>query len=387
MGAPGQTFWVHTRPMHALRSLLRCFGTLLFLTLATQLTGAAPLAQRPKEKPPAAVPSLFAGSLKQACARAVERNVPIVAIALLDDESDNTAARTELQASEAIAALSERCVLFFSNKETHKPREVVETVDGKQRTRSVCSAFGTATCKEHQQHWDDIYNRFNQDGDLHCPQVLVLTPDGKLAGRISPGLKPDISAIVSLASETQAKLGRGLDDAALALVVDAMARAARAELAGKSGTTWRTFGEVLVVAPDGVRAQAAKDGQKRALETFARQRDEAQSKLGQGLGLDGYQALEDLERDWIGTEQALEVSRVMNRALKEPGLRDALAKKRREDEAQALWNEAEAANAAKQPKEAERKLRLLLKKFPGTPACERAAKAHPDWVPEKPAGQ
>jgi hypothetical protein len=370
---------VHTSAGSCSRSLRFLLAAALCVGLLGHVAGANGPWQRPKEKPPPALIP-FAGTLKQACARAVERNVPIVAIALLDEESDNVAARTELLASAEIATLSVHSVLFFSNVGAHKPREVVETVDGVKRTRTVCSVFATATCKEHQQHWDDIYNQFNENGELRCPQVLVLKPDGTLAGRVSPGLRPEVSAIVALEQETQAKLGRGLDDSALATVKDALARAARAELAGKYGSMWRAFGEVLAVAPDGPRAQGAKDGQKRALEGFAKQRDAAAAKLAQDNGLEGYLALEELARDWSGTDQAAELTRTMKRAEKEPALRDALAKKKREEEAQALWNEAEAANAAKHPEEAERKLRLLLKKYPGTPAYQRAAKAHPDWV-------
>ena len=352
----------------------------LVFGFAAQFTGAQAFAQRPKEKDKAA-PTLqmFAGGLKQACARAKERNVPIVAIMLLEDEPDNQTARADLLASADLAALSQHCLLFFSNTAVHKLREVTETVDGEKRTRMVCSAYGTANCKEHQQHWDDLYNEFNQDGEMRCPQVLVLTPDGKLADRVSPGHNPKVAAIVDLVKVTQGKLGRGLDDAELALVKDAMARAARAELAGKSGTCWRCFGEVLGVAPDGPRAQAAIDGQKRAVETLTRQREAAVAQLSQGSGLEGYLALEELARDWQGSDQAIELAKIMKAAEKEPVLRDALAKKRREDAAQALWNEA-AALQASNPKEAERKLRLLLKKYAGTEAYERAAKAHPDWV-------
>ena len=341
--------------------------------------------QRPKDKSGAVALQLFAGSLKDARARAAERNVPIVAIALLEDEADNVASRDELLASLELAALSLHCVLFFSNNGQHKQREIVEVVEEKKRTRSVCSAFGTATCREHQQHWDEIYNKFNQDGELRCPQVLVLTPEAKLEDRVSPGMKPAVSAIAELVQRTQAKLGRGLDDAALAAIKEANSRATRAEAAGKWGSAWRAFAEVLVIAPDGSRAAAAKAGQVRAEAAFAKQRSEAGAKLGVGSGLDGYLSLEELARDWTGTEQAVEILRTLKRAEKEPALKEALANKRREDEAQLLWNEAESATLAQQPKEAERKLRTLLRKYPGTAAYARAAKAHPEWVPEKPS--
>ncbi|MEO6709250.1 MAG: hypothetical protein ABI054_12485 [Planctomycetota bacterium] len=377
-GGDGETDLVRNSGRIAGRRLRRWLGLALIFGLAAAFTGARAFAQRPKEK---AAPTLqlFAGSMKQACARAQERNVPIVAIMLLEDEPDNQTARADLLASADLAALSQRSLLLFSNTAVHKLRELTETVDGAKRTRMVCSSYGTASCKEHQQHWDDLYNEFNQDGEMRCPQVLVLTPDGKLADRVSPGHNPRVAAIVDLVKATQDKLGRGLDDAALALVKEAMTRGARAESAGKSGTCWHCFGEVLAVAPDGPRAQAAIDGQKRAVETLTRQREAAVLQLSQDSGLAGYLALEELARDWQGSDQALELARLMKAAEKEPALRDALAKKRREDAAQALWNEA-AALQATNPKEAERKLRLLLKKYAGTEAYGRAAKAHPDWV-------
>ncbi len=367
-----------------LRAWLVWLCALAVFPLNTEHAIAAQAGQRPQDKAGALTLQLFAGNLKDARARAAERNVPIVAIALLEDEADNVSARDELLASEELAALSVQCVLFFSNNGQHKPREIVEVVEQKKRTRSVCSAFGTANCREHQQHWDEIYNKFNQDGELRCPQVLVLTPEAKLEDRVSPGMKPAVSAIAELVLRTQAKLGRGLDEAALASIKEANGRAARAESAGKWGSAWRAFAEVLAIAPDGSRAVAAKLGQARAEAAFAKQRDEASAKLGLGNGLDGYLALEELARDWNGTEQAALLSRILKRAEKEPALKEALAKKRREDEAQALWNEAEQATIAKQPKEAERKLRMLLRKYADTAAYARAAKAHPEWVPKKP---
>jgi hypothetical protein len=354
---------------------------------AAAAPGPAAAAQaRPKAKPSAPVLQLFAGNLKAARARAAERNVPIVAVALLDEESDNVDARKELLVAPEIAVLSGRCILFFSNLGTHPQKEIVETVDGKQRTRSVCTDFGTANCKEHQQHWDDIYKEYNEEGELRCPQVLVLAPDGKLLERITPGLKPPIPTIVEAADRAQAKLGRGLDEAALALAKDAAARAVRGEQEGKCGAAWRAHAEVLAITPDGARAENARAGQQRCLEWFAKSRDAALAKLAVGNGLEGYLALEELARDWAGTAQAEELSRTLKKAEKEPALREALAKQRRENEAQALWKEAEAAQAAKQPKEAEKKVRLLLRKYAGTAAAERAAKAHPEWVPEKTGG-
>ncbi|MBK8180637.1 MAG: hypothetical protein IPK67_17435 [Planctomycetes bacterium] len=342
---------------------------------------------RPKAKVAAPTLQLFAGNLKAARARAEERNVPILAIAVLDEESDNVAARTELIASPEIAALSGRCILFFSNHGTHQQREIRETdASGAVKTRSVCADFGTANCKEHQQHWDDIYNEYNEEGVLRCPQVLVLAPDGKLEERLSPGLKPEVASLVEAAAKLQAKLGRGLDEAALAAVKDAAVRASRAEQDGQCGAAWRAFAEVLAITPDGARAEAAKAGQARCAEWLDKRRAEAVAQLAVGDGLAGYLALEELARDWTGTAQAVELTRLMKQAEKEPRVRDAVAKKRREDEAQALWLEAQSLGAAKQPKEAEKKLRILLRKFEGTAAWERAAKARPDLVPQKTGG-
>lgn len=351
------------------------------------LGAAASLQGRPKARPAAPTLALFAGNMKAARERARERNVPIVAIALLDEEQDNVDARTELLASAELAALSRRSILFFSNHGAHKTKEVAETVDGKTVTRTVCADFGTATCKEHQQHWDDIYNEYNEDGVLRCPQVLVIAPDGKLEERVAPSMKPPVASIVEAVDKAQAKLGRGLTEEELATVKDALVRATRAEQDGRAGGAWRAFGEVLAISPDGARGETARAGRKRCEEWYAKRRDEAAAKLGEGDGLAGYLALEELAKDWTGTPQAEELTRLMKKAEKEPALRDALAKKRREDEATALWTEAEALIAAKQPKEAEKKIRVLLKKFAGTAAYEKAAKAYPQLVPEKPAGQ
>lgn len=356
-------------------------AALLVLVLPSELALGAP--QRPKA--PAAAPALvlFPGTLKQARGLGAERNVPIVAIPLLDEEAENVAARKELLASPEIAALSQRCVLFFSNHVQHPLKQLVETVDGATRTRSVCSAFLTESCKEHQQHWDEIYKEYNEEGELRCPQVLILQPDGQIAQRLAPGHKPEASAIVGAVAEVQAKMGRGLSATELLQLKEALAGAARAETAAQSGSAWRAFARVLELSPDGARAVAAKEGQQRALALLARARAASEAKLAGEQRLAGYLELEALAADWNGTDPGADLTRLLRRAEKEPQLREALAKKKREDEAQALWNEAEVHTKAGQSKDAERKLRLLLRKYPGTQAYERAAKQHPDWVPGK----
>jgi hypothetical protein len=341
--------------------------------------------QRPKGKSAPITLSVFAGDLRQARSLAKERNVPIVAVPLLDGEDDNTATRDLLLTSAEFAALSHSCVFFFSNHTQHPLKELVETVDGVERKRSVCSAFLTPTCKQHQQHWDEIYNNYNDEGDLRCPQVLLLEPDGKLAQRITPGHKPEVSVVVSEVADLQKRLGRGLNDAQLAQLKDAIARAARARTEQLSGSEWRAWQEVLEISPDGARAQSAKAGQLQALEQLAAKRAASEQKLAGDQRLAGYLELEMLTEDWKGHDQGGELTRLLRRAEKDPLLREELAKKKLEDDAQALWDEAQALFAAKQPKDAERKVRLLLRKFEGTRAFGLAAKAHPEWLPEPPA--
>ena len=385
MRASGQTGPVQLAAIvvYGLRRGLWCAA--LFVAAGAPSLQAQSAPQRTKDRPSAPTLAVFKDSLKQARAHALERNVPIVAVALIDKESDNVAARDELLASAEFAALSQHCVFFFSNPAQHTLAEVVETVDGTKRTVSVCSAFKTPSCKQHQQHWDELYNSFNEEGELRCPQVLVLSPDGKLADRLSPGHKPEVGAVIGAVAKLQAQLGRGLDEAELARLKDATLRASKAEIAGKTGSSWRAFAEVLSVSPDGARALAARQGQQRAVLALGVQRTAAEAKLTSDARLAGYLELEALAADWIGTEQGLELTRLLRKLEKEPLLRDALAKKKFADEAQALWDEAEVQTRAGQPKEAERKLRLLLRKYPGTPAFERAAKAYPDWLPQKPA--
>jgi hypothetical protein len=141
----------------------------------------------------------------------------------------------------------------------------------------------------------------------------------------------------------------------------------------------------LEISPDGARAQSAKAGQLQALEQLAAKRAASEQKLAGDQRLAGYLELEMLTEDWKGHDQGGELTRLLRRAEKDPLLREELAKKKLEDDAQALWDEAQALFAAKQPKDAERKVRLLLRKFEGTRAFGLAAKAHPEWLPEPPA--
>lgn len=362
--------------------MLRAIASLaVFCALLCALAPAQRPPQRGKERagPPKLV--CFAGDLAAARERARLRNVPIVAIAILDDEPDNEKTREDLLKSEALAVLSQNCVLFFSNHGQHPQVEITEPAPdgGEPRKRKVCRRYLTANCAEHQQHWDEIYNGYNIEGELKCPQALILMPDGALLHRTQPGFvatAADIESAVNLAS---AELGRGMDDAAMERAIGAEKRGRAAEAQGKHGSAWRAFAEVLAESPDGPLATSAKQGQARGLAALTTARAAATAKLAEGDGLAGYLELEALAADWRGSPHSAEIERVMRQAEKQPALKEALARKRREDEAQALWTEAEALKATK-PKEHERKVRTLLRKYPGTSAHAVAAKAYPDWV-------
>lgn len=361
------------------------FRAIAVLGLACALLcGLAP-AQKPpprgkqREGPPTL--ACFAGDLAAAQARAKLRNVPIVAIAILDGEPDNDKARADLLKSEALAAMSQGCVLFFSNHGQHAQVEITEPAPdgGEPRKRKVCSQYRTANCAEHQQHWDEIYNGYNVDGELNCPQALILMPDGALLHRTTPGIVPTEADIETALNLARAELGRGMDDAAMERASAAEKRGRAAEAQGKHGSAWRAFAEVLAESPDGPLAASAKQGQARNVAALDAARTSATAKLAEGDGLAGYLELEALAADWRGAPQVTDVERVMRQALKQPALKESLARKRREDEAQALWIEAEALKAAK-PKEHERKVRTLLRKYAGTAAHAAAAKAYPDWA-------
>jgi hypothetical protein len=369
------------------------WGAVLSVIAALAVEVFPPAPGPPRARAPAAQASKaparlepFSGRLEPALALAKERNVPVLIIAILEGEAQNDETRTKVLVDPALVAASPWTVTLVSNNGTHPQKSVEVLVNGKTEKRSVCSAYGTPSCNEHRVHWDEIYNAYNENGELRCPQALVVMPDGKIFQRISPGDVPPVAKVVEAIEAARKSLGPGITDAQLAELKADVERARGLQKVGNHGAAWKAWNASLEILATGGRADEARRELAVCLAALQTARDKALAALQGPKPAEGYAQLVALREACEGIPLALEIARLIKDAESDPRTKGAIATYKREQAAEALWLEAMKLLDDKKEKPAERKVRQLLKKFRDTPAGERAAQRWPDWAREEAAG-
>lgn len=362
---------------------------------ATALAAAAgpgsapawPLAQG--KRAPAAKLAPFNGTLDEAYVRAFDRNVPALLVAIVetdDAEHDDVAAfRKEVLTSPVLADACRLAVVVLANNKVHKLAEV-ESGDPPVK-RQVCSVYRTEGCAWHQKQFDAIYREYQDSGgELRSPAVIVVGPDRKAAAQWQTGTAPAIDEIVGALAAVCAKAGEGLTEAQLADVRAAMRRAGEAEAKKDYGDGHRAWSAVLAITQKTRYADEARAGCERALAGLTAALDAARAAVREGRVVEGYRALLALAPAAAGTPLDKDVRKEIVAVETGKATKDAIAAYKRELEAEALWREAEAL-APREPKKAEAKLRLLIRKYSETPAGKRAREAHPDWAAQEDANK
>jgi hypothetical protein len=345
-----------------------------------------------KDKPAAksgAGPRLspFPGKLADALALCRDRNVPLLAFAILADEPQNEETRVQVLPSPELAQAAQWSVVLVANNGTHKQKRIEETTPIGVRARDVCEAFGTPNCAEHQLHWDELYQAYSQDGALYCPQVMVIKPDGALVQRLSPGDVPKIAEIVAALDAARKALGPGITDAEWIKLRETLQLARALEEQGDFAGGWKAWGAGLAILPVGVHAAECKSGQTSCARGIVQQRDEALADVQADRIEAGYAKLAALAIACVDTPFAKELEAKVKQLETDAATKDRVARHKREQAAEALWNEAQTLFASKDDKSAERQVRALLRKFRDTAAGERAALRWPDWAREESAKQ
>src|SRR5437773_8679389 len=173
----------------------------LVLGLVLPLLGALGAPQKPPHKPapkpPANAPQKagvqgpklepFIGHFEDAKKSAKERNVPLLVHIVFEGEEASDRYRDKVLPDAELNKKSAECLVVIANNGTHPKKTIEEVVDGNKVRREVCSVFPMfATCGQHQKMWDDLYAQFQgEDHVLHCPQTIVLTPDGQISTRMN----------------------------------------------------------------------------------------------------------------------------------------------------------------------------------------------------------
>jgi hypothetical protein len=354
-------------------------------------TWAAGQAKGPAKGPAKLPLQPFNGSLAEAYQRAVDRNVPVLVVALAEHEgeaehADVAALRKHVLEDPEFADVALYTVPVLACNLPHAVAEVEVDNAGAKSKRKVCAMYRTETCKVHQKLFESVYREYAKpDGEMRSPVVLVVGPDRSVQLNVQTGDTPAVAAITAAIAAARTKAGEGLTEQQLIDVRDAIKRGTAADAAAQWGPSYRAWNDVLAITRKTVYADGAREQQAKALAALEKQRDEGLEWLKTGRGLDGYKRLIELQATANGTPLERELPKLITAAEGDKDAKDAIAAYKRELEADALWREAQKLFADKQAKPAEAKVRLLIRKFGATPAGKLAREKYATWAAEEDA--
>jgi len=338
-------------------------------------------------KPPLAKPLVpFQGSYDEARTRAADRNVPLLVFAFHENpkepHEDVLAYRKEIFSRADLAALAPLLVIVVGGTGVHDPSPVEVEVGGQKSTLQLCSHYRSETCMAHQKLFDSVYKEHNVEGELKSPATLLLGADRRVIEDWSTGSAASWDEVIAAIKLAQSKAGEGLTEVQLADIRALLARAASEIDKGQFGAAWATYTKVLGITTKTSFAQTAREGEARARGSIEDARKAARESFAAGKHVDGYRELDALRLALVGTPLERELVRELLAMEKDKAAKDAIAAWKREQEAEQLWSAAQALEA-KEPKQAEAKLRTLLRKFADTQAGARARTRYPQWAADE----
>lgn len=329
----------------------------------------------------------FSGSYEEALQRAVDRNVPVLFFAFHEDpdapHEDVRAFREEIFARADLAALAPLTLVAVGGTGVHDPVPIEVERDGQKTKLQVCSAYRSETCMQHQKLFDSLYKEHNREGELRSPATILLGPDRKLVEIWQSGSAPGWDGVLAALKAAQTKAGEGLTEAQLGEVRALVARGTAELNKEQWGAAYATWGKLLGITSKTKYAEQARTSQARALEAIGELREAARAEIREGRAVSGYKQLIELQGAVAGTPLEKELAREVAALEKDKATKDAIAAYKREQEAEKLWQEAEALTLAKEPKKAEVKVRQLLRKYADTPAGKRARESYPELAADE----
>lgn len=363
------------------------------------LACAAPgVAAQTKKNPSAPAFQAFNGTLDEAFARAAERNVPVVLVAIVENEGgkadeDITKFRNQVTTDAKLAEAFLLALPIVACNQSHALAEIEVEEGGRKLKRQVCSIYRTESCAWHQKQFDAMYREYNVEGELKSPSVLVVLPDRTIQARWQTGSAEGLAGgIQSAVAAANKKLGEGLTEAQLLEVRELLLRVGKRANAQDWGASYVAGAGVLAITQRTAQAEAARTAQALALTALERQRDEGLEWLKQGRAVDGYKRLLELASSCTGTPLEKELPKLLKAAESAKESKDAIAAYRRELEADELWRDVEALVAEKHGKQddklvkkAEPKIRSLCRKYADTAAGKRARERYPALAAEEDA--
>lgn len=338
----------------------------------------------PPPKAAAVVPVLqpWKGKLEDAKASAKERNVPIVVHVILEAEESNDQYREKILTDADLVKRSASALVLVANNGTHERKRVEVVVDGEKTSREICSVYPMFdACAQHQAAWDEIYRDYHEEnGDLKCPQTIVLAPDGSEAGRINTSNVPEPGEIGALIVAAVAKAGPGLTEEQLALVKKSLEEGRRLAADQEWVDAWKSWTAVLAITQKSPFAEEARREEPKALAGMKAELERISALLVPGTAAKAYEELSRFAAELAGTPLEKDAVARLKKADADKAIAGEIKAWRLSTEADALLREANGLNDTGDAKKLEKVVRKLLgPRYAGTPAQETARKLWPQF--------
>jgi hypothetical protein len=379
------------QPAARLGGLCLLAAALTALALPVQAQKGRAKEKAPAAPPPAAPPlrvDPFLGDFDSARRLALDRNAPLVFIAMLEGEETSDRVRDEIYKNADFARACAGAVVVLLNDGKHEEKKLqVEGADGSITERTVCSVYETPTCKDHSRAMNRFFQEFHDGGDkeaMKMPHFLVLLPGGKIQGRLSDEIQK--GAALKLIADAQAIAGPSITAEQLVAVQSELSTMRHKEGSLAWADAWRASERVLAIAAAGANAEAARAGAGRALAALRAELKAAQDLLAAGKVEDGYARLRGLAQELQDTPLAAESAEAQRQAERDKRWKDEIAGIKRREEADGLWKQCQAALAEDKLPLAERLAERILKRYAGTPAAARAAERFPELAKAQGSG-
>ncbi len=346
----------------------------------------------PKSAAPAATAarlSVFTGKLADARKLARERNAGLLLHILLKDmESENKDYVAKILDDPALVAACARVVVYVAHNGEHPPKSLEEIVDGKKVARQACSFLPWFdSCAQHAQAFNDLALEFREeDGSLHCPQTILLAPDGSIAARINTLTLPTASEILAGVQELESKVGPGLTDAEWSEVSRVLDEARGAVLAKDWPLALQRWARIAAITPKSGYGKEASAGLAAAEKELLAELDRVCAELVPGKAAAAWKRLTALQSACAGLALEKEIAARLKKAEAKKEIQPEIAAVKLEAEADTLLQGAQALADAKKDKELEKTVRKLLgPRYAATEAARRARTLWPQWAQEEDA--
>lgn len=321
------------------------------------------------------------GDLESAAKEALERNAPTLIHIILEGEEHNDAYRDEILSDKGLIKLSESCVVIIGNNGEHKQKTIKEKVDGVTKERTVCSAFPMfKSCEGHRKNWNPLYHEYqDENGEMGCPQTIVLSPSGEIDWRHNIRNPPATSEVEGALKAAQKKHGKSLTEEGLRTVKGHAAAAKNAEQAEKWALAWTRYQGILDLISVGKWSELAKSGQDRAGKAISAQLTSLEERFKPGEVEGPWRELVALAEATKDTPYTRAVMALKKKIERDKSLKGDINAIKTEMEAESIWDEADGLLRRGEERKAMKLLKKLTgKKFIGTKTQARVRERFPE---------